>query len=236
MAILPPWHMLASMSRKASGLPDISRPTSKPSFMPSSFWASAIELLADVDGQGGAHLAGQLQAVGIDVGDHDVAGAGMADHRRGHDADRPGAGDQHVLAQHVELQGRVDRVAEGIEDRLDVAGNGRVVDPDVGHRQRQVFGERAGPVDADPLGVLAQVPAAGQAVAARPQTTCPSPLTISPGWKSLTLAPTSTISAHELMADRPSARGSSSAPRRPSCRCARRCRRSPCAAPRSARR
>ena len=28
----------------------------------------------------------------------------------------------------------------------------------------------------------------------RPQTTCPSPLTMSPGWKSLTFAPTSTIS------------------------------------------
>ncbi len=27
----------------------------------------------------------------------------------------------------------------------------------------------------------------------RPQTTCPSPLTISPGWKSLTLLPTSTM-------------------------------------------
>ena len=42
----------------------------------------------------------------------------------------------------------------------------RVVDPDVGHRQRQVLGERPGAVDADALGVLAQVPPAGQAVAA----------------------------------------------------------------------
>ena len=42
----------------------------------------------------------------------------------------------------------------------------RLVVPDVGHRQRDVLGERAGPVDADALGVLAQVPAAGQAVAA----------------------------------------------------------------------
>ena len=42
----------------------------------------------------------------------------------------------------------------------------RVVDPDVGHRQRQVLGERPGPIDADALGVLAQVPPAGQAVAA----------------------------------------------------------------------
>ncbi len=73
---------------------------------------------------------------------------------------------KHVLAQHVELKGRVDGVAERVEDRLHVAGDVGVVGPDVGHRQRQVFGERAGTVDADPLGVLAQVPAAGQAVAA----------------------------------------------------------------------
>ena len=118
MAILPPWHMLASMSRKACGLPDISRPTSKPSFMPSCFWASAIELAADVDGQRRAHLAGQLQAVGVHVGDDHVPGAGVAGHRGGHDADRPGAGDQHVLAQHGKLQRRVHRVAEGVEDRL----------------------------------------------------------------------------------------------------------------------
>ena len=65
MAILPPWHMLASMSRKASGLPDISRPTSKPSFMPSSFWALGDRPLADVDGQGRAHLRGQLEAIGF---------------------------------------------------------------------------------------------------------------------------------------------------------------------------
>jgi hypothetical protein len=41
MAMRAPWLMLASMSRKASGLPDISRPTSKPSVMPSCFCTSA---------------------------------------------------------------------------------------------------------------------------------------------------------------------------------------------------
>ena len=73
---------------------------------------------------------------------------------------------KHILAQHVELKRRVDGVAERVEDRLHVAGDIRVVSPHVGHRQRQVFGKRAGPVDADPLGVLAQMPAAGQAIAA----------------------------------------------------------------------
>ena len=123
MAILPPWHMLASMSRKACGLPDISRPTSKPSFMPNSLLGVGDRVRADVDGQRGAHPPGQVQAIGIDVGDDDVAGAGVPDDRRRHDPDRPGAGDQHVLAQHGKVQGRVDRVAEGIEDRLHVARN-----------------------------------------------------------------------------------------------------------------
>ena len=35
-AMRPPCAMLASMSWSAAGLPDISRPTSKPSVMPSS--------------------------------------------------------------------------------------------------------------------------------------------------------------------------------------------------------
>ena len=95
-----------------------------------------------------------------------MARTGVADHAHGHDPDRAGPGDQDVFAQHVELEGRVDGVAERVEDRLHVARDIRVMGPDVGHRQRQVLGERAGPVDADPLRVLAQVPAPRQAVAA----------------------------------------------------------------------
>ena len=43
---------------------------------------SASDCVADVDGQGRAHLAGQLEAVGIDVGDDDVPGPGVADDAR----------------------------------------------------------------------------------------------------------------------------------------------------------
>ena len=215
MAILPPWHMLASMSRKASGLPDISRPTSKPSFMPSSSWTLGDRLLADVDGQRRAHLPGQLEAVGVDVGDDDVPGPGVADDRRGHDADRPGAGDQHVLAQHVELQGRVDGVAERVEDRLHVAGDVRVVDPDVGHRQRQVLGERPGPVDADALGVLAEVPAAGQAVAAAAADDVPLAADDLADVEVLDVRADLDDLARRTRGRPPSAPGSSSAPRRP---------------------
>ena len=76
-----------------------------------------------IDGQVGAQLAGQFEAIGIEVGDDDVAGPGMFDDGRGHAADRAGAGDEHVLAEHVERQGGVHRVAERIEDRLHIAGN-----------------------------------------------------------------------------------------------------------------
>ncbi len=37
IAIFPPWLMFVSMSRNAAALPDISRPTSKPSCIPSCF-------------------------------------------------------------------------------------------------------------------------------------------------------------------------------------------------------
>ena len=126
MAILPPWHMLASMSRKRLGV--------------ARHLQAHVEALlhaqlaaarrgdrsrADVDGQRGAHALGQLEAVGVHVGDHDVARAGVPGHRRGHHADRAGAGDQHVLAEHGEGQRRVHGVAERIEDRLHVARDAR---------------------------------------------------------------------------------------------------------------
>jgi len=43
-------------------------------------------------------------------------------------------------------------------------------------------------------GMRAQVPPAGKTVATSPAHTCPSPLTRSPGWKSVTFEPVSTIS------------------------------------------
>ena len=166
MAIFAPWLMLASMSRKAAGLPDISRPTSKPSVMPSFFCTSGSVCLADVHRFGDAHLARQFQTVGVHVGDHHVARAGVPRHGRGHDADGSRAGDQHVLAQHRKRKRRVHGVAEGIENGGDIEVDAVMMPPDVGHGQRDVFGERAGPVHAHALRVRAQVAPAGQAIAA----------------------------------------------------------------------
>ena len=85
-----------------------------------------------------------------------------------HEADRPGAGDQHVLAQHRERERRVDRVAERVEDRGDVLVDARPVAArrwsSAGPRTRRTRrrGRRRG------RRVGAQVAAAGQAVAAQP--------------------------------------------------------------------
>ena len=47
--------------------------------------------LARVDGERRAHPARELEAVGVEVGDDDVARAGVADDGRRHAADRAGA-------------------------------------------------------------------------------------------------------------------------------------------------
>ena len=77
------------------------------------------------------------EAIFVHVGHDDISGPGMAHDRGGHDADRPGAGDQHVLAEHGKREGRVDGVAEGIEDRGHVAIDVVPMMPDIGHRQRR---------------------------------------------------------------------------------------------------
>ena len=122
--------------------------------------------LAHVQGEGHAHLPGELQPVGVHVGDDDVSGAGVPDDRRRHQPDRPGARDQHVLTEHRELQGRVHRVAERVEDRRDVSIDRTFVMPHVGHRKRDVLGERARPVHADPLRERAEVASPRHAVPA----------------------------------------------------------------------
>ena len=90
----------------------------------------------------------------------------MADHRGRHNSDGPGAGDQHVFAQHVEGQSGVYRIAKGIENSGDVAIDARIVTPDIGHRQSNELGETTRPVHAHARSVRAQVAAPGHAIAA----------------------------------------------------------------------
>ena len=84
----------------------------------------------------------------------------------GHDADGAGAGDQHVLAHHVEGERGVRGVAERIEDAGDVVGDRVRQLERVAGGDRQVLGETALAVHAHAHGVAAQVAPAGAAVAA----------------------------------------------------------------------
>ncbi len=113
-----------------------------------------------------AELLGQRQPNRIDVGDHDLARADALRHQRAHDADRSAAGHQHVLADQIEGQGRVDGVAQRVEDRGNLVRNVVGDRHDIVLRKGQIFAESAGPVDADAQRVAAQMPPARPAVAA----------------------------------------------------------------------
>ena len=166
MAIPPPWAIAAMAARRAAGLPDISMTTSKPSTMSSSANATrGCARVGSID-ERGAHPGRQLAPIGVRLADDDVARAGVAGDGRRHQPDRAGAADQHVLAEDRERERGVDRVAERVEDRGDLLVDARPVVPDVGHRQRDVLGERAVAADAEPDRVGAQVAPAGQAVPA----------------------------------------------------------------------
>ena len=132
---------------------------------------------------------------GVHVGHDDVARAGVLRDRAGHEPDRPGPGDQHVLPEHGERaapSARRCRTGRRSPPRPDRS-------PGRGAR-RWSSAARCSSANAPgrltpTLEVFAQRwrrPA--RQLRHRPQTTCPSPLTSSPGWKSLTLEPTSTTS------------------------------------------
>jgi hypothetical protein len=89
-------------------------------------------------------------------------------HCRRHDTDRPRAGNENVFTEHGELERRVNRVAERVEDGGHVEVDSWIVPPDVGHRQRNQFGECSWTVHADALSVSAEMAASRHAVAAAP--------------------------------------------------------------------
>ena len=124
--------------------------------------------LGDVQRHIHTHFPGKLEAVVVDVGDHDIARARMPNDRRGHDSDRAGARDQHILAQDIERERGVHGIAQRIEDACHVEVDARPVMPDIRHRQGQIFREGAGTIHAHAHGVRAQVPAPRETVAAPP--------------------------------------------------------------------
>ncbi len=173
IATRPPWAMLAIMPRRASAEPDISSPTSKPSLMPSWRWTSPRSRWRGLTATLAPIRRRELEPVVVDVGHDHVAGAGVARNRGRHASDGAGAGHEHVLVQDGEAERGVHRVAERVEDRRGLLVHPGPVVPDVRHRQRHQLGKGAGPLDAEPDRVRAQVASAGHAVAAAPADDVP---------------------------------------------------------------
>ena len=138
-----------------------------------------------------AEFLRQRQPHRVDVGDDDFSRADALRHQRTHDADRPGAGDQHVLADQVEGQRGVDGIAERVEDRGDLVGHVVGDRHDIVLRDRQIFAEGARPVDADAERVAAEMPPPARQLRQWPQTMWPSPETRWPTLYSVTAAPKS---------------------------------------------
>ena len=101
-AIRPPWAMFAIMLAQRLGVArHLEADVEALRHAELALHVGEVALRG-VDGDGRAHPARQLEPVGVQVGDDDVPRARVAHDRGRHAADRAGAGDQHVLAEHGE--------------------------------------------------------------------------------------------------------------------------------------
>ena len=185
----------------------------------------------DVDHEVGPGRLRQGQPLGEQVGDADPPSAGVPHDRGGHDADRPGAGDEDVLADDRPLQRGVRRVAERVEERAEVRVEVGRLHPRVRRRDDDVVGEGPVAVDADPDRADAQVAPPRPAVAALPAHDVPLP------GHPVTDRDLVDVGAHlddlaeELVAQRQAVPAPSQRPSRPTARGARPCRTGRPAAP-----
>ena len=123
-------------------------------------------LLRGVDGSVDAHLAGKVEPVFVDVGDHDAACARVFADAAHDNADGARARDEHVLADEREHEGGMRGVAEGVKEGDDVLRQALVDGNDVARRDADILRERTVAVDADADMVLAPLNIAGVTVAA----------------------------------------------------------------------
>ena len=233
MAIRPPCVMLAIMSRMASGRPDISRPTSKPSRRPSSRCPSAMVGLGDVQREADADLAGQLQAVLADVGDRRRCGRPRAGRRR-----RPSgrSGPAPVISTSSPTSGKDSAVCTALPNGSKIAATSRSTGTRCTHTLAAgsaTYSAKA-PSRPTPRPTVLRHRWRRPARQLRhlPQTRWPSPLTRSPTAMSRDVARRprrprrrTRGRATSGVRDRPAA------PSRPRRGCAGRCRRCRCAAP-----
>ena len=122
--------------------------------------------LAGVDSSVNAHLASQLQAVLVQVGDDNTAGACVLADASGHNADGAGAGDQHVFAHQIPHQSGVGGIAESVKEGNHIFVQILVDGDDIGGGDTQVLCESTVAVDAHAKGVLTPLNVAVVAVAA----------------------------------------------------------------------
>ena len=123
-----------------------------------------------------------------------MTGAHMARHRRRHDADGAGAGDQHIFADQVERERGVDGVTERVENGADFVRHVVRQRHHVERRQAEILGKGARHVDADAagLGIEMEPPCpAGAAGLADQMPFAGHPLA---DFRSSTSSPSSTIS------------------------------------------
>src|SRR6202046_4958552 len=92
--------------------------------------------------------------------------AGMPRNGHGHDADGAGAGDEHILADHIEGERRVSGIAERVEYRGDLIVDGGWQLEDVGGGNRQILRKRARAIHTHAGGIAAEVAPSGAAIAA----------------------------------------------------------------------
>ena len=162
----PPCFMLPTTWFNAAACPDISQPTPKPSAMPRSRRAASRSLRQRVDREIGAQRLRQRQPIVADVGDDQPLRAQPARDRQRHQPHRPDAGDEDVLAGNRKGEGRVDGVAERIEDRRVLQIQGRAVAPEVAGWHRDVLRERAVALNSQALRARAKMTLARGATAA----------------------------------------------------------------------
>ena len=162
-------HVRRPCRRSAAALPDISRPTSKPSLMPSSASSPRADLRAmTLTVPRGADLLGEIEPVIVDVGDHDVAGADMAAIAA---AMKP-IGPAPVISTSSPTRSKESAVCTAlpkrIEDGGDLVRHARRQMEGVGGGNRENSAKAPGTIDADAHGVAAEMAPAGTAVAAVP--------------------------------------------------------------------
>ena len=104
-------------------------------------------------------LLRQRQAIGVDIGEDNMAGFGEARDSGCHRADGAGAGDQDILADDIEGKDAVNGIAQGIEYGADFQGKIVGQGNDVKGGDDQVFGKSAGTIYANATGIGVQVKA-----------------------------------------------------------------------------